>query len=163
MAKIFKPKGSDKYVLFYTDHTGRRRKKTLEADFKKSERLKAAILEKSRLRKDGLVDPDDEMFAEADLKPLVEHLEDWRNDLVKRRKSPAHADQSVERVRRLVAVIRGAKPGEIDGKTMTRAQLRKAREHIKRLVGQVRLSVLTGDSVQSAIAELRDAGRSLQT
>ena len=29
MASIFKPKGSDKYVIFYIDHTGRRRKKTL--------------------------------------------------------------------------------------------------------------------------------------
>ena len=42
---MFKPEGSDKYVVFYTDHTGRRRKKTLEADRATSERIKAKLLE----------------------------------------------------------------------------------------------------------------------
>ena len=28
MASVFKPRGKSKYVIFYTDETGRRRKKT---------------------------------------------------------------------------------------------------------------------------------------
>jgi hypothetical protein len=67
---------------------------------------------------------------------------------------------SADRLRRLVAVIRGAKPDEIDGKTMTRPELKKAREHIKRLIGQVRLSVLTSEAVQEALSTFRDSGRS---
>ncbi len=163
MPKMFKPEGSDKYVVFYTDHTGRRRKKTLEADRATSERIKAKLLEDNTQRRRGLIDPQAEIYAEAELKPLAEHIQDWRNSLLHRSKTAKHADMASERVRRLVAVMRGGKPSELNGKTMTRPQLKKAREHIKRLVGQSRLSLLTVDAVQGALAELRDAGSSLQT
>ena len=43
-------------------------------------------------------------------------------------------------MRRLVAVMFGARPDDIDGKTINRAQQEKAREAIGRLVAKARLS-----------------------
>lgn len=77
MAKIFKPVGKSKYVLFYTDHTGQRRKKTLAEDRETSERIRNDVLNKVALRKDGLVDERDEKFAAHEGRPLKEHLEDY--------------------------------------------------------------------------------------
>jgi hypothetical protein len=45
MPKIFKPASKSKYVVFYTDHNGRRKKKTLASDKRISERIAAAMHE----------------------------------------------------------------------------------------------------------------------
>ena len=50
---MFKPGGKGKFVIFYTDHTGRRRKKTLTEDKETSERIVRDLLNKVALRKDG--------------------------------------------------------------------------------------------------------------
>ena len=39
MASIFKPRGKSKYVIFYTDESGRRRKKTGATDKTVTERI----------------------------------------------------------------------------------------------------------------------------
>jgi integrase len=77
MPNIFKPAGSKNYVVFYTDHTGRRRKKTLKADHETSERIVRDLLNKVALRKDGLIDERDEKFAEHERRPLTDHVEDF--------------------------------------------------------------------------------------
>jgi hypothetical protein len=77
MPQIFKPKGKDKFVVFYTDHTGQRRKKTLVGDRDTSERIARDLLNKVALRKDGVVNERDEKFAEHEGKLLKDHLEDY--------------------------------------------------------------------------------------
>ena len=57
----------------------------------------------------------------------------------------------------------GARPDDIDGKTMTRPQQAQARETIGRLVAKARLSDIATERVQAALATFRDSGRSAQT
>jgi len=79
MPSIFKPPGKSKYVVFYTDHNGRRRKKTLATDRDTSERIARDLLNKNALRKEGLIDEQDERFAEHEAIPIKEHLADYAN------------------------------------------------------------------------------------
>jgi len=77
MPKIFRPKGSAKYVLFFTDETGKRKKKTLETDKGVSERIARDLLNKVVLRKNGFLDERDEKLAEHKARPLKEHIADF--------------------------------------------------------------------------------------
>jgi hypothetical protein len=54
MASVFKPKGSAKYVIFYTDENGRRRKKVACADKSIARRIAGEIENHVALRKAGL-------------------------------------------------------------------------------------------------------------
>jgi integrase len=77
MPNIVKPTGSKKWLLWYTDQNGQRRKKTLMADRETSERIARDLLNKVALRKDGVVDERDEKFAEHEGTTLKDHLEDY--------------------------------------------------------------------------------------
>jgi integrase len=78
MASVFKPKGSAKYVIDYTDENGhRRRKKTRCGDKAVAERIAKDIENRVSLRKEGLIDPAAERFAEHEKKPIGEHLDDF--------------------------------------------------------------------------------------
>src|SRR5262249_1019894 len=96
-------------------------------------------------------------------RPVGEHLDTWRDTLLHEGSTPKHADQAADRVRRLIAVMFGARPDDIDGKTMRRALRQKAQETIGRLVAKARLSDLATERVQAALATFRDSGRSAQT
>jgi integrase len=124
--KVFKPNGSDKYVVFYTDHTGRRRKKTLTADRKISERIAANLLEKVALRKDGLIDDRDERFAEHESKPLKEHLADYAR----------------------VVAAKGATEKHV---TRTKVVIQRVFD----LANAKRISDLSASSIEEAIGEIR--------
>jgi integrase len=167
MGKVYVPSGQKNHVLFYTDENGRRRKKTFSESQTDSQKQADYLLEKVRrrrmLREEGLSDPDAERFADAQSKPLAEHIEDWRQYLLDEDKTQKQADMNRDRLRRLVAVIRGARPKEIDGRIMSQAQLKRARSLIKQLIGQAPLSILTADTVQGALARFKNAGWSLQT
>ena len=84
-------------------------------------------------------------------------------NLLHRGGTSKHAGLSADQVRRLVAVMCGGKPDDVDGKRMTRAQCKEARGAFKRLIGQAPLSILTVDAVQEGLATFRDSGRSLET
>jgi integrase len=77
MPKIFKPAGRDKYVVFYTDHNGQRKKKTLTSDKRLSERIANALLEKNTLRKEGFLNEQEEKCVEQEARPLSEHLANY--------------------------------------------------------------------------------------
>ena len=66
--------------------------------------------------------------------------------MINRGMTGKHADQSNDRVRRLVAMVFGAKPDDIDGKTMKRAEQDQARVEIARLVGKARIGGPRGRS-----------------
>jgi hypothetical protein len=135
MASVFKPAGSDKYVISYTDAKGKRSKKIGTKDKSVSQRIANDLENKVALRKQGLLDPSAERLADAERKPLVDHITDWQADLTNRGGTAKHADLSADRVRRLVGVTCGAKPDEVDCKRITRAQCRDARERLAKLIG----------------------------
>ena len=163
MATIYRPAGRKKYIIEYLDENGDRRRKTGATDKTVTERIARDLENKVLLRREGLIDPKAESFKSHDSMPLSDHLADWHANLIARGYTAKHADQSTDRVRRLIAVMFGARPDDVDGKTMTRSQQEQARIEIARLVGKARLTDMAADRVQATLATLRDSGRSLQT
>jgi integrase len=163
MASVFKADGATKYTILYNDEHGKRRKKIGYTDKRESERFAAKLEDRAIKIKNGDIDPRSERFAIAERKLLTEHITDWQADLTNRGGTAKHADLSADRVRRLVAVMVGAKPDEVDGKRMTRKECTEARAKMARLIASARLSILTGDKVQDGLATFRDSDRSLET
>jgi integrase len=102
MPQIFKPKGKDKFVLFYSDHTGQRRKKTLVADRETSERIARDLLNKVALRKDGVVDERDERLAEQERRLLKDHLNDYAAVVRSEGATEAHVNGLVMKINRIL-------------------------------------------------------------
>jgi integrase len=163
MASVFKPKGSAKYVIFYTDENGRRRKKVACADKSVSERIAAKIENDVALRRDGLVDPQAEAYRDHEARPLREHVADWREFLVAEGNTLKHADQATNRVRRLAAVMLGLDVAWLDHRRLRTCDRGQIADRIDAAIKPARLSHLTKDNVQRALGRLRDAGLSLQS
>jgi integrase len=147
----------------FVDADGVKREHKGCTDKRVTEELARAAESKAAKVKAGTIDPEAEAFKAHHAKPMTDHLADWHASLTAKGHTAKHADQSSDRVRRLVAIMFEAKPDDVDGKTMTRPQQEQARLLIARLVEKARLADLTVDRVQSTLATLRDSGRSLQT
>jgi integrase len=147
----------------YTDADGVNRSRKGCTDRRVTEELaRAAEAEAAKIRA-GLVDAKDLARRDHKTRPLSEHLTAWREAMLNQGHTPKHADQSADRVRRLVAVMSGARPNDIDGKTMSRSRQAEARDTIDRLLAKAKLSDISTEQVQAAIATFRDSGRSDQT
>ncbi len=83
MASIFKRgKGRNSpYVIQYFDHTGKRRTKIGFTDKGLTEELAAKLETEARLRSSGLIDPQQDRFAQQRLLPIKEHLEAFEESL----------------------------------------------------------------------------------
>jgi integrase len=163
MASVFKPDGAKKYVILYHDENGKRRKKTGATDKAVTERLARDIENRVLLRREGLIDPKDESYRTHAGRPLSEHLDAWRDTLLNQGAKLKSADQSANRVRRLVAVMFGAAPDDVDRRLHDPAGQEQARKTVDRLVAKARLSDITAERVQAALATFRASGRSAQT
>ena len=106
MASVFKPGGKSKYVILYTDETGRRRKKTGATDKQITERLASALENKVALRREGLIDAAAERFAESERKPLSDHLADFIASMQARGCDPKHIRSTRTYIARVIAVAR---------------------------------------------------------
>ena len=164
MASVFKPKGSDKYVIVYRDHNGKRRKLTGTTSKASSIRIGNAEDEKVKLRKRGLHDPKDEAFADHAAESLLTHADAWKAELKSRGGTKQHVKLHSSRAMRIVAIMKGASLAEIEApKPATKAGVKKAETELRSWVAKARLSDLTAERVQSALARLIQEGRSLQT
>jgi integrase len=134
MASVFKPKGSKRYVIYYYQDGKRRKKATRTTDKRVAEQIAAKIEADVLRRKEGLLDPKAEAYRDHEAHPLTEHFAAWRATLSARGNTAKHGDLYHERASRL-ADLAGAK----------------------------RLSDLTSDRVQGALAALRSEGHSLGT
>src|SRR5262249_56330718 len=97
MASVFKPGGKSKYVIVYTDETGRRRKKVGATDKAVSERIARDIENRVALRREGVVDPREEAFRDHEAKPLAGHLADFERALSAKGGTAAHTKVTVSR------------------------------------------------------------------
>jgi integrase len=164
MASIFKPKGNAKYVIIFTDENGRRRKKTGATDKTVTRRIARDLENRIALRREGVVDADTDRHSEAKRKPLANHLDDFHRVLIAKGNTAKHADLFVDRARRMAALVKGASVVELDPpKSAAKAERDKAAKLLGRLLESARLSDLTAEAVQEALATLKDAGRSLAT
>jgi integrase len=162
MASVFKPKGAKKYVIFYTDESGRRRKKTGATDKGVTQRIARDLENRAALRREGLIDPRDDAFAAHEARPLVVHLADWHRDMQARGKSAGHADQYLDRAGKLVALARGSRLADLEPGRKAEALIRGAKA-LATALGAARLSNLAPEMIQAALAGLRDAGKANQT
>jgi integrase len=147
----------------FVDADGKKRERKGCTDRRATEELARAAESEAAKVKAGLFDPKEAAYRDHEAKPLSDHLTAWRDAMLNQGHTAKHADQSADRVRRLIAVMFGAKPDDIDGKTMSRPEQEQARATIGRLVAKGKLSDVATERVQSVLATIRDSGRSAQT
>lgn len=83
----------------YYDHQGKRQTAKGYTDKRKTEAKAAKLEEEARLRKDGLLDPEQEKARDHRQTPLSKHLDAYEVSL--KRNSPKHVKLSMARVRRI--------------------------------------------------------------
>ena len=162
MASVFKPQGAKKYVIMYTDDQGRRRKQVGATDKGVTQRIARDLENKVALRREGLIDPREDAFARHEATPLADHLGDWHRDMAAKGKTTKHADQFRDRAGKLAALAKGTTLDELHlGRNV--ADQQRAASRLRSALAKLRLSDLTPERIQSALADLRDAGKSSQT
>jgi integrase len=134
LASVFKPTGAKKYVIFYTDENGRRRKKTAYTDKRESERLAYKLEETARRVRDGLTSSSELNVVSRQKQAIDEHLDAYHQFLLDADKTEKFADLARHRLRRLFGLAKAATLREI-----------------------------TLEGVQSALSQLRSEGRGLKT
>lgn len=90
MASIGKPKGSSKWVIWYRDEWGRRRKKVGTRDRAVTQRIANELENRAALARAGLVDPRDEARRDHEAVPIARHLADYAADLAARGRTPGY-------------------------------------------------------------------------
>jgi integrase len=164
MASVFKPTGSDKYLITYRDENGHRRKKWGTHDKAVTQRIANDLENKIALRVEGLVDPRDESYAAHAAAPLSEHLAAWKAALDAKGATRKHAELFSSRAAKVVALVKGAQLADLDPpKNATHADLPRYETTLADRMKSARLPELTADRVQRALATLRNEGRSLAT
>src|SRR5262249_2736119 len=114
--------------------------------------------------KAGLVDARDLARRDHQARPLSEHFAAYAEHLASQDTTPKHVELSTGRARRVVALIRGAKLADIDPPmNARRSQCADFEAALAKCVEPARLSDLTAERVQKALATLKAEGRSLQT
>src|SRR5262245_31999413 len=151
MASVFKPKGSDKYVIVYRDHTGKRRWKTGTKDKAVSERIARDTENKVALRREGLIDPKDEAFVAHAAESLLVHVDAWTQHLRSRRGTKQHIKLHTSRTMRIIALVKGAELADIEApKPPTKAGVEKAEAELRSWVAKGRIDDLVAEKVQRA-------------
>ncbi|QEH34270.1 site-specific tyrosine recombinase XerC [Aquisphaera giovannonii] len=164
MASIFKSSPrAKKYTILYFDHNGKRRKKTGTADKVVTERIAREIENRVALRREGIIDPKAEAYRDHEARPLAEHLDAYAAHLADKGRTRAHISLTVSRARRVVALFRGAPLAEIEAGNSATKELARAADRLMAWTAKARLSDLTVERVQAALATLREKGRSLAT
>jgi integrase len=162
MASLRK-RGASWYYTF-TDAAGARVERKGCADRRVTEELaRAAESEVVRI-KAGLVDARDLARRDHQARPLSEHFAAYAEHLASKGATPKHVELSTGRARRVVAIIRGARLADIEPPhNVRRSRCTDFEAALARSVEPARLSDLTAERVQKALATLRAEGRSLQT
>ena len=107
MATIYKrtrDKGKKNVVYWiqYLDHAGRRRTKRGFSDKGLTEQLAGRLENEAMLRRQGLIDPDEERASEWKSTPLSDHLSAFEKSLGRKDNTPKHVRLTMSRVRRIV-------------------------------------------------------------
>ncbi len=132
---LFKRTERGAWIAAWYDHTGRRKtKSTGTTDRAAADRILRQWVADAALRREGVIDAKTDAYAEADRRPIAEHLDDYKADLLARGRTPKHAHDTHAIAARLIELAR------VD-----------------------RLSAVTSDRIARAIAALRDDGASHRT
>jgi len=123
------------YMIQWFDATGRRRKKSTRCpDLDAARQLAAGLERQAMQRREGLIDPAQERYAQQAQRPLGEHLGDFVRFLTDRGNTPKHVAMTGRHV-----------------------------QWVSDKCGAKSLVDLTGPAVMRALGDLREAGSSLRT
>ncbi len=112
----------------------------------------------------GLTDPKAEARRRHTTRSLSDHMADWRAHLIAAGHTSKHAELSLDRVRRVAALIAGAPLADAAPSRRTgRVERERIGLRLADRLASSRLADLTRDRAQSALATLRAAGLSLQS
>jgi integrase len=164
MASVFKPAGFDRYVIVYRDENNRRRKKTGTKDKAVTERIARGLENKVALRREGLIDPRQEAYADHEAQTLLFHVDAWKETLKAKGASRQHVKLHTSRAMRVIALSKGANLADIEPKKpATDKGVAEAEAKLRSVVATARISDLTCEGVQRSLALLISKGRSLET
>jgi integrase len=164
MASIFKPKGSDRYVILYWDENHNRRKKIGTRDKSVTQRIANDLENKVALRKAGLINPKDEARAKYATESLDKHIAAWKASILAKNACQKHVEAASHRALIVVALVKGARLDEVNAPQSARRHGSERYDAaLAKVVGTARLSDLTAEKVQEALATLKAKGRSFQT
>lgn len=111
----------------------------------------------------GIIDPRERELFDQGKRSLAEHLSDWQQFLLDRGVTTKHANLSLSRAARLLALASGAGLVELDAPNASRPAKARASTALAKAVARTRLADLTTEQVQAALATLRGAGVSLES
>lgn len=135
MATIFKRKGGASWIIQYFDASGRRREKSSRTtDKRAAERIASKLEADVALRREGVIDPRQDRYVEQERRPLAQHFADYLQHCV----GKGLAAKTVESRQRDL-------------------------EWLARTIGATRLSDLTLEPVERALAAFRAEGKSART
>jgi integrase len=147
----------------YTDANGKRVMRKGCTDKRATEEMAAAANTKVARIRNGQIDPKEMAFQDHEARPLSGHIADWEANLTSRGFGDKHVGQAANRVRRLVAAILGADVTSLDHRRLAPKDRGDAIRKVEAIIEPARLSDLTAERVQGAIARFQAAGWSLQT
>ena len=146
----------------FVDADGASRERKGCPDRRETESMAVSAEAEAAKIRDGFIDRKDLGYRGHEARPLADHLDDWHRDMRARGKTLGHADQYLDRARKLAALVRGAKLAEIETGRGRKASV-QAEAALDAVLKSARLSDLAPDRIQAALAKLRDAGKALQT
>ena len=109
-----------------------------------------------------MIDPKAHAYATNEAKCLIKHLDEWHKWMLARNKTQRHADQFLDRTGKLIAIVNGENPSVLDPGRKADSQ-RQAADTLMACLKKARFSHLKAEKIQSALAALRDIGKSHQT
>jgi integrase len=146
----------------YTDGNGVRKMRKGCPDKRVTEdMLHAAEIEAARIRA-GLVDPKEIALRTHEARPLAAHLDDWHADILAKGKTAKHADLSRDRVGKLIALVKGVSLVDLVSVRKPGAKERAA-QLLADTLAKARFHDLTPETIQAALAVLRDEGGASKT
>jgi integrase len=147
----------------YVDADGVKRTVKGCSDRRATEELARADEAKAAKIRAGLIDPRELADRDHEAKPLAAHLDAYAAHLTDKGRTEAHITLTISRARRVVALFRGASLDDIEPANSSADELARAAARLADWIAPARLSDLTGERVQAALATLKEQGRSLAT
>jgi integrase len=108
----FRKRGAVWYYR-YRDETGRQIEAKGCRDLGMTKRLAHAAEDRARAIKAGLIDPREAQYAEAERRPLAEHVGDWHRALIARGRVKRYADLARDYVLRLIGMAKATRIGQL--------------------------------------------------